>query len=100
MPKLVTALSAADCGVERDDDRVIVVGRAVATAAALVRPMAVEMFRVLGQDRGSMVFVVDRHPVGALGADRIRGQNPARLNWQAGGYGPSLVRFAGVPARG
>jgi hypothetical protein len=63
------ALSVADFGVEREQDRVVVVGWAVATAAALVGPMAVEVLRALGQDDGRVPLVLDQHPVGALGAD-------------------------------
>src|SRR5262249_17312386 len=80
------ALSAADCGVEWDHKSLVVVGWAVATTAALVGPVSVEVFGVQGQYRGRVPFVVDQHPVGALGADRayeplgipVRGGKPGR----------------------
>lgn len=52
---------------DRADRRVCGTG-AVGTAAALVGPVAVEVLRVLGQDRGSVPLGVDHHPVGAVRA--------------------------------
>jgi hypothetical protein len=59
--------SPVDGGVEWDDGRRVVVGRAV--PAALVWPVVVEVSGVLGEDVCGVAFVVDEDSVGALGPD-------------------------------
>jgi hypothetical protein len=45
---------------------VVLVGRSL--LAGLVRPVPVVMAGVLAEDRSKVPFVVDQHPVGALGS--------------------------------
>lgn len=56
-----------DWGLERDDDSGIVVGWAV--LACLVRSVIVEVSGELVEHREGVPFVVDEHPVGALGSN-------------------------------
>ena len=87
------ALSAADRGIERDHNSLVVVGWSVAMTVALVGPMGIEVVGILCQDGGGVLLVVDQHAVGALGVDsayeslgvpvRGGGLGGLRLTWMS-----------------
>src|ERR1022692_4887141 len=52
--------------IERQDDLRVVVGRSL--LAGLVRAVTVVAAGILSKDRPQVLFVVDEHPVGALGS--------------------------------
>jgi len=59
-------LSPLDWQVRRGGGLGVLVGRAL--LAGLVGPVPVVMAGVLAEDRSQVPFVVDEHPVGALGS--------------------------------
>ena len=56
--------AAADRGADRDDDRWVVVGRAL--AQALMRAVLVDVVGVFAEDLPRVLFAVEQQPVGAL----------------------------------
>ena len=95
-------LPALDWRVRRRDFRHVKVGRSL--LAGLVRAVPVVVARELAEDRSKVPFVVDKHPVGALGSCgpypsfgvTVRARGPRRgLDYHHARTGEDLVEGGG-----
>jgi hypothetical protein len=95
-------LPSLDWCVRRRDVRHVKVGRSL--LAGLVRAVPVVVAGVLAEDRSKVPFVVDEHPVGALGSGgpypsfgvTVRARGPRRgLDYRHARTGEDLVEGGG-----